>query len=187
MIAILLTGGGSQRMGRDKAFVDWAGKPLWRHQLETLQQLEVDRIVISARPSQRFENLPDGVTVSADSADLGGALPALATILGSMDAAEMALIIPVDSPDLTAEFLQRGFPADSPNGVVYQLEGRLQPLPVLLPTVSVETICEQVESGDLSLRGLCQKCVERGFLEICDLDPVDAGNYRNVNRPEDFG
>ena len=51
--AVLLCGGQSTRMGRDKAFIDWQGRPLWQVQLDKLQQLGPERLLISCRAEQK--------------------------------------------------------------------------------------------------------------------------------------
>jgi len=55
--AVLLCGGRSTRMGRDKAFLDWDGRPLWQVQLEKLQQLAPQRLLISCREEQKVEQV----------------------------------------------------------------------------------------------------------------------------------
>src|SRR4051794_12428711 len=47
--AVLLCGGESRRMGRDKATVAWNGAPLWQSQLATLRALQPATIFLSAR------------------------------------------------------------------------------------------------------------------------------------------
>ena len=47
--AVLLAGGESRRMGKDKATLSFQGKPLWQIQLELLRQLMPQEIFVSAR------------------------------------------------------------------------------------------------------------------------------------------
>ena len=42
--AVLLAGGESRRMGKDKATLFFGGKPLWQIQLELLRKLEPSEI-----------------------------------------------------------------------------------------------------------------------------------------------
>jgi len=44
--AVLLAGGESRRMGRDKTTLQSRGKPLWQVQLELLQELEPTEIFV---------------------------------------------------------------------------------------------------------------------------------------------
>ncbi|MFC3681343.1 molybdenum cofactor guanylyltransferase [Bacterioplanoides pacificum] len=45
--AIILAGGQSSRMGRDKALLCWQGIPLWQHQQNVLRQTGCDDILLS--------------------------------------------------------------------------------------------------------------------------------------------
>ena len=45
--AVLLAGGKSSRMGRDKAFLEIEGEPLWQRQLATLRRLAPEQLMIS--------------------------------------------------------------------------------------------------------------------------------------------
>ena len=99
-------------MGTDKAFLEFEGTPLWRHQLQTLQALQPSRILFSCQPSQ-FEQseLPSEVALLPDR-NLGhGALPAFQDLLqeGIAPTEMPRLMVPIDAPNLTAEFLRRHF------------------------------------------------------------------------------
>src|SRR5207248_8649239 len=48
--AVLLAGGESRRMGKDKAMLPFGGKPLWQIQLELLGKLEPVEIFVSRAP-----------------------------------------------------------------------------------------------------------------------------------------
>ena len=50
--ALLLAGGHSRRMGVDKAFLKWQGRPLWQRQADLLSSLEPAQVLISARREQ---------------------------------------------------------------------------------------------------------------------------------------
>ena len=47
--AVLLTGGGSHRMGVEKATIIFQGAPLWQRQISLLRELQPQEIFISAR------------------------------------------------------------------------------------------------------------------------------------------
>jgi molybdopterin-guanine dinucleotide biosynthesis protein A len=46
LTAVLLAGGESRRLGRDKATIDWGGRPLWELQLEKLRALNPAEILL---------------------------------------------------------------------------------------------------------------------------------------------
>src|SRR5712691_10782146 len=52
--AVLLAGGESRRMGKDKATALFQGKPLWQIQIDLLRKLEPAEIFVSARTDQSW-------------------------------------------------------------------------------------------------------------------------------------
>src|SRR5438094_7110110 len=62
--AVLLAGGESRRMGRDKASIALDGKLLWQNQLELLRTLNPTEIFISARSDPEWR--PHDVMFVAD-------------------------------------------------------------------------------------------------------------------------
>ena len=76
--AVLLAGGRSTRMGRDKAWLDWHGVPLWRHQLEKLTALQAERVFISCRRDQGFEDA--GCALIYDASDATSPCTALPAV-----------------------------------------------------------------------------------------------------------
>ena len=75
--ATLIAGGRSRRMGTDKAFLDWRGRPLWEHQLEKLRALAPSRVMLSCRSDQFFPPLTDSQPVHDQWPDCGPLLPNL--------------------------------------------------------------------------------------------------------------
>src|SRR5438132_3286725 len=56
MSAVLLAGGESRRMGKDKATLQFRGRPLWQIQFELLRKLHPSEIFISARTDPTWRN-----------------------------------------------------------------------------------------------------------------------------------
>ncbi len=101
--AALIAGGRSRRMGQDKAFLDWHGRPLWEHQLGKLRALAPARLLLSCRSDQPFPRLPDVFPVSdewPDSGPLGG----VASCLRVCDA-PLLVVLGIDLPLLPAQLL----------------------------------------------------------------------------------
>lgn len=96
---LLLAGGRSRRMGRDKAWLDFRGTPLWQHQCTLLRAAGCREVLVSgALPG----GLPDGV---ADAGPLAGIDAARRTLQSRGLVAGSLLVIPVDMPLLDAPLL----------------------------------------------------------------------------------
>ncbi|HET7268291.1 MAG TPA: molybdenum cofactor guanylyltransferase, partial [Oleiagrimonas sp.] len=98
-IGVVLAGGQSQRMGRDKALLDWHGRPLIEHQLATLQAAGVTRACVSGlRPD--YHGIADPLVAAGPVAGLAGVANDIA------DDADL-LVVPVDMPLLSPSLLAR--------------------------------------------------------------------------------
>jgi molybdenum cofactor guanylyltransferase len=97
-IGVVLAGGLSSRMGRDKALLLWRGRPLIERQLVVLREAGIDVVHVSGeRPDYR------GI---ADPVAHAGPLGGIAGIAALCEDSEL-LIIPVDMPRLQAGLLRR--------------------------------------------------------------------------------
>lgn len=105
VVGILLAGGRSRRMGRDKAWVDLAGRPLIRWALEALGQA-TDRQMVVARDAAAAERLAElGVPVVVDELVARGPLTGLHAGLRAADA-DLCLVLACDMPLVRPELLR---------------------------------------------------------------------------------
>lgn len=97
-IGLLLAGGASSRMGRDKAELDWHGRPLIAHMHAVLSELPLQRVVVSgARPE--FGGIVDA---NPGRGPLGG----IASAAQQLPDSEL-LVLAIDTPKLSTNLLQR--------------------------------------------------------------------------------
>src|SRR5438874_11064541 len=85
--AVLLAGGESRRMGRDKATLLFHGKPLWQIQLELLRRLKPAEILVSARTDPSWR--PADVQFVADDLPSRGPLSGIAASLAQVHTAHL--------------------------------------------------------------------------------------------------
>ncbi|GLQ95489.1 molybdenum cofactor guanylyltransferase [Dyella acidisoli] len=108
-IGVVLAGGLSSRMGRDKALLPWNGHPLIEHQIAVLQATGVREVKVSGdRPN--YHGVIDPVPQA-------GPVGGIAGIAATCEDSEL-LIVPVDMPQLQPSLLQRLLTAASTSGCV---------------------------------------------------------------------
>src|SRR5271165_4494708 len=129
LATVLLAGGESRRMGRDKATLIIDGIPLWQRQLDLLRSLSPDALFVSAR--ERPAWLPEGARFVADPVPARGPLGGLTATLAVMESTHL-LALAVDMPAMSAHHLATLWSAASPGcGVIPWIGGR----PELLPAI----------------------------------------------------
>src|SRR5918996_2302231 len=101
--AVLLAGGQSRRMGRDKATILFRGKPLWQIQLELLRKLQPAEIFVSARTDPAWR--PPDVTFVQDEPPSRGPLSGLTATLARIQS-EHLLVLAIDMPFMIEDHLR---------------------------------------------------------------------------------
>lgn len=173
-VGVVLAGGESRRMGRDKALLDWHGRPLLEHQTARLRQAGANDVKISgARP---------GYGGVADSRPQAGPLAGLAGVGEALTGEMDLLVIPVDMPLLQAELLRR-LRKDCPGTACLRFAARTLPMRIRLNRRSrgvLATLLQASEPRQRSLRTLQEAL---GSEEI-PLRPGEAEQFTDCNTPE---
>lgn len=95
---IVLAGGRSSRMGRNKAFLEFKGKPLVGHMLDVLQSLGLKDVFVSGHV--------EGYPCIVDDAPFSGPAEAIKSVLKNIPGYKGYLFVPVDMPFLRSQTLQ---------------------------------------------------------------------------------
>ena len=98
IIGVVLAGGRSSRMGRDKAFLSYTGKSLLDHMITILEQAGINNIYVSG-DFEGYRCIPD------EECEKGPAY-AMAHILTKLKNDAGVMFIPIDMPFLTPEMLE---------------------------------------------------------------------------------
>ncbi|MFZ9585671.1 MAG: molybdenum cofactor guanylyltransferase [Pseudohongiellaceae bacterium] len=182
LLGVVLAGGRSSRMGRDKAELPWQGQTLLDHTLALLARLQP----VCLRVSGRAHAL--GI---ADLHPLSGPPGAVLSVLewlharGELDGRAL-LLLPVDMPLLQEATLQRLLAAVRPGRAACF---RQQVFPCVLPASPAllhhlrALFAEgSTPGGRRSLRALLT------FSAVLEVDEagVDPAEFSNVNTPEDW-
>jgi len=176
--AVLLVGGESRRMGRDKATMEFEGEPLWRRQLQLLRALKPEQLFISARTKPKW--LPDHVELLLDDPASRGPLSGLTKALTAMQTTHL-IVLAVDMPFMTAGELRRLVELATENrGVIPVIGERAEPLAAIYPVRAAAAFKAALAGDDFSL----QRLVRKFGLDhkIAAEESVDL--YRSLNTPE---
>lgn len=186
LAAIVLVGGGSTRMGRPKAWLDFDGLPLLARVVERVRPA-VDEIVLVAAPGQELPPVGD-VTVVRDTHPGEGPLPALAVGLATI-AAPWALAVGCDGPLLRAGVVDHlaALRADECDAIVPVWNDRPQPLVALYRRTLRPTLDAMVADGERRLQAIAGlPRVRRVEAEaLCALDPA-GDSFRSLNTPDEY-
>lgn len=184
LTAVLLTGGLSTRMGRDKATLLLAGQPLWVRQLNLLRKLKPATIWVSARV--RPEWSPPDVEVVLDPPPSRGPLSGVAAALARMQTSHL-LVLALDLPSMTSEHLGKLVDLALPGqGLVSRNEGYWEPLAAIYPKEAAPVAQAALGGSDVSLQSFVRQLLALDLVREHILSPEELGRYHNLNRPQDF-
>ena len=183
--AILLAGGESRRMGRDKATIVFHGLPLWQRQIALLRDLQPKTIFVSAR--QRPSWLPVDAELLLDEPPSRGPLSGLTKALQRMQTSHL-ITLAVDMPFMTREQISVLWGlATSGCGVLPMIGDRAEPLAAIYPREAGNDFSAALAGDDFSLQGLSSSLVRSGKLRVFQVLPENEELYRSVNEPGDLG
>jgi molybdopterin-guanine dinucleotide biosynthesis protein A len=180
--AVLLAGGKSSRMGRDKAFLEIDGKLLWRRQMEKLHQLRPVQIMLSGPQRNEWSDY----TIVADEIENAGPLAGVAAALQRCTALHL-VVLAVDLPMMTSEFLQSLLELCSDDrGVVPRNANGFEPLAAVYPASCAFLASMALRSGDFSLQSFVRKGVSKKILVERTIAATELPLFTNLNRPADL-
>ncbi len=184
--AVLLAGGRSTRMGRDKALLPLAdGRTLLARQLATLRAAGAAEVLVSARAEQHLplagtRLIPD---LQPDRGPLAGLAAALATA-----AHDRVLVLAIDLPQMPPEFIARLVGESTPAcGVVPTRDGRPEPLAAVYPRAAVSVAAELLIAGELRAVEFACRLAAHGLVRWRVIAPVETVYFSNWNTPADVG
>lgn len=187
---LVLAGGRSRRMGRDKATLIVEGERLLARQLRILGEAGAAELWVSLgadgfTPEQ--EGLGGKIRVVRDRVSDAGPLEGLGQVLDRTSASRL-LVLAVDLPALDAGFLRRMLERSRMGiGVVPVTPGGPEPLCAVYPVGPARaTVSGWGGRGEQSPRRLVVDGVAEGWMEEWRLDPADEVGLINWNAPGDW-
>ena len=180
---VVLAGGRSSRMGRDKALVDYHGRSLIIHAIDTLRP-HVNELLIIGDPLV-YDHF--GPLALADDMPGNGPLGGIVTAL-RYAWHERLIILACDMPHVSARFIATLKAAldDGHDAVVAQCDGRLEPLAAVYTRRCRDSFASQVRAGKLKMSDAIE-LVHTRYIQVCPGEgewPSDL--FRNINAPSDL-
>lgn len=147
---LILAGGRSSRMGRDKAALTLPdGRTLLQRQADILRATGVTSLFVSVRPGSEIR-LPGATVVPDSTADAGP----LAGIAAGLRAASpgLVLVLAVDMAEMQSAHLRQLVAMATPErGVVPMLGGQCEPLAAIYPSALAGSAETAVAAGQLAV------------------------------------
>ena len=195
---IILCGGQSRRMGRDKGSLIIKDKPMIKYLLSTLNN-EIDEVIIVLNDSERIDKYMEFINPEdysyklrfvedkiKNKGPISGILTGLENITG-----EYAIVFPCDNPFVTKNTIQTLFNelSDNIQAVVpyHDPENKLktsEPLHSIYNKDIIPIINNLILKDSLHIKGIIEK-IDTKFVLI-DNKKILKKEFRNLNHPEDL-
>ena len=181
--AVILAGGESRRMGRDKAWLEVGGQPLITRSLSALHASGVQEVFISGRAGTDYSALPCPVLFDLEPGcgPLGGIERGLAAAT-----APLLLVLAVDLPHMTSAFLLKLAEQCNPlTGVVPNLRGEYEPLAAIYPKRCGVIARDRLLEFCHAARDFAEACLREHAVRTFAVSGADARCFDNWNSPAD--
>lgn len=182
--AVILAGGQSTRMGRDKAWLSLDGQPLLARQIAVVRKLDPVELFISGRSDTDYSSL--GCPVLQDAFPDAGPLAGIAAGLQAATAPLM-LVLAVDMPGMTSDALRRLATCCAEGaGVVPRVGQRLEPLAAFYPKAATPLALDLLQRQLRAVRTFAEHCKQAGLVAVHDVAEADWKCFANWNAPDDL-
>lgn len=181
---LILAGGRSSRMGRDKAgLVLPDGRTLLQRQAEVLRSAGATSLFASVRPETT--SLPAGMVPVFDARPDAGPLAGIAAGLRAAPAG-LVLVLAVDMPQVGERHLRQLVElAGEGRGVVPVQAGQLEPLAAVYPTALADSADVALAGDRRAVHAWVRGEAELGRLRLWDTQAEWAGVLHSWNTPAD--
>jgi molybdopterin-guanine dinucleotide biosynthesis protein A len=181
--AVILAGGESRRMGRDKAWVELGGRPLLELAVEKVRGAGIEELFISGRPGVDYSAVRCPVIF-----DLEPGLGPLGGIERALHAASspLVLVLAVDLPGMTPAFLRklvarcRGL-----TGAVPKVSRGLEPLAAIYPRRCHALAFDAIARSRHAVCDFAKACLKERAVRTLAVALADVACFVNWNQLAD--
>lgn len=182
---VVLVGGRSTRMGRDKALLTLPnGLTLLDQAIATLRAAGANDILVSIRPGQTYGR--PGTREIADTAENCGPLAGLIAAFNTASTGFVA-VLAVDLPTMTPAYLRKLVARCTPtSGAVPHQDQFFEPLVAVYPRLAADSARAALAAGRFSLQAWINELVNTGQAQPIEIEPAETALFTNWNRPGDY-
>jgi len=182
--ALILAGGHSSCMGRDKAFLR-DGKKTWlERQTDVVREAGAAEVLVSGRRGADYSSVR--ARVLYDQFPNSGPLAGIHAGLSAMVYPRL-LVLAVDLPAINSSLVSRlGSEVFGPMGVVPKVAGQIQPLIAFYPRAARDIAAGRLARGRLNARDFAETCVNSGLAVFKEFSATAQPLFRNCNEPSDL-
>ena len=187
--AIILAGGKSSRMGRDKAWLEVGGKTLLERQIELARVVGAKEVFVSGRVGMDYAACD--CVVLTDHFQNAGPLAGIERGL-SATTTPLLLVLAVDMPRLEVGFLRKLITASADGcGVIPQLNEHIEPLVAIYPKAALRQAADLLSRAQIGNRtpgptDFARDCVREKLARLVPVAAAEAHYFTNLNAPEDL-
>lgn len=174
---IILSGGKSSRMGSDKGFMSYNGKPFIQHSIEALKPLVMEIIIVSNNVDYDVFGLKRIEDVMENAGPLAGLYSGL-----HQSKTDYNLVLSCDIPLINTSILQRLVDAIDDDSEIIQIEsqGKTMPLIALYRKQCEHIFLKLLNEGERRLQFAVNQCLVKNVILLND----ESEFVQNINTPE---
>ena len=182
--ALILAGGKSSRMGRDKALLQFQGKTLLQRQIDLIGTLGQIDLLISCRDSSAYPI--SHYTSIQDNFPQAGPVAGIESGLRTIRSSHL-MVLAVDLPYLDQQFLRLLMSScDESTGVVPRLQNKAEPLVAIYPKAAHQIAIQLLTAGKNAAREFADTCEAAGLVKFIPVSEDSSHLFHNWNSPADI-
>lgn len=198
--AVILAGGKSSRMGRDKGLLEVDGQSLLARQIEIVRDAGASEVFVSGRADTDYTAFH--CPVLQDRFPNSGPVAGIQTGLAATTTPQL-LVLAVDMPHISASVLrQLAMHCTDCTGAIPRVNGAIEPLAAFYPKTTASLAIELLDvhlpitgegrgeeerpAKSPSAKHFAERCAAAGLATFVDLPVLNARLFTNWNSPADI-